>query len=185
MCFQMLHHVDYVDEPDVKQKFEVIDIGGPKPTIDELMSTVKTCAKIWIANHVVLKAIETATAFGRVQPVTTIGDVPPMAWDRGVLFTDVRVNRHAPKDVAHREQVWADHHIQLTDKVFMLQLKDFSYAAQVSFGEVRNDEEKMGDNILIRRECRLKFGLASDQGIIYQLHPGWLELEARKFHTPL
>lgn len=182
MCFQMTYHVDYVEEPDLKQKFEVIDAGGPKPSIEELRAYVKTAAKLWMANHVVLKAIETTEAFGRVQPVSVITDIPQMAWDRGVLFTSKVIHRHLPEDVAHREQVWADHQIQLENKVFMLQLTDFSFAAQVSFGEIRDDTEPMGDNVLIRREARLKFGLASDQGIIYQLPPGWLELEARKYH---
>lgn len=182
MCFEMINHVEYVAEPDLVQKFEVIDAGGPKPSMNELSAYVKTAAMLWMSNHVVLKAIETTEAFDRVQPVSVITDIPQMTWERGVLFTTRAVHRHLPEDVAHREQVWADHQIQLDNKVFMLQLKDFSFVAQVSFGEIREDKEPMGDTVLIRREARLKFGLSSDQGIIYQLPPGWLELEARKYH---
>jgi hypothetical protein len=174
----MLHHVDYVDEPDVKQKFEVIrGIGNIPPTI-QLLSNVKTCAKIWMANHVVQKAVEIATAAGRVQEVKVPSDIPTM-WERGLLFTSPTV-RQQLIDVAHHEVTWVDHHIQIRNKAIMLQLKDFSFAAQVSFAEVRDDVEPMGEDVLIRREARLKFGLDAEQAIIYQLPEDWLHVEIEK-----
>lgn len=178
MCFQMTYHVDYVEEPDVKQKFEVIDAGGPKPSIEELRSYVKTAAKLWISNHVIAKAVEIAAASGRVQAVTTPGDVPEI-WERGILFTATPVAQ-CLIEVAHREVMWVDHHIQLSNKVIMIQLKDFSFAAMVSFGDIRDDQEPMGENALIRQECRIKFGLDAEQAITYQLPEGWLEVEIAK-----
>ena len=178
MCFEMINHVDYVAEPDVKTKFEIIDAGGEKPTDREMLSHLKTAAKIWISNQIVLKAIATAEAFGRIQPVAAPGDIPEM-WERGVLFVGVPLRRCLIGDVAHPEVTWADHQIQLENRAIMLQLKDFSFVAQTSFAEMR-DDEPMGENVLFRREARIKFGLESEQGIIYQLPEGWLQVEIDK-----
>jgi hypothetical protein len=180
MCFQMIYQQEYVEAPDAKTKLEVRDAGGPKPPIEELRSQVKVASRIWLANHVVLKAVEIATAHGRIQEVKCPADVPEM-WERGILFTATRVAQ-CLVDVAHREVMWIDHHIQLRDKVIMLQLKDFSYAAMASYGEVRDDKEPMGD-ALIRREVRIKFGMDIEQAIIYQLPEGWQEVEIEKART--
>lgn len=178
MCFEMIYHVDCVDEPDMKTKFEVRDIGGPKPSMAEMQSQVKIAAKIWMANQVIAKAIEVATAHGRIQEVTIPSDIPEM-WERGILFAGTPLSQQLV-DVAHREVMWVDHHIQLRDKVIMLQLKDFSFAAMVSFGEVRDDQEPMGEGVFIRRECRIKFGLDAEQAMIYQLPEDWLKVAIEK-----
>lgn len=179
MCFEMINHVDYVAEPDVKTKFEIIDAGGPKPSDREMLNHLKAAAKIWISNQIVLKAIATAEEFGRIQPVASAGDIPEM-WERGVLFIGYALRRYLIGDIAHPEVTWADHQIQLENRAIMLQLKDFSFVAQMSFGEMRDDAEPMGENVLFRREARLKFGLESEQGIIYQLPEDWLQVENDK-----
>lgn len=178
MCFQMLYRQDYIEEPDVTQKFEIVDAGGPIYEQAEMLSTITTTAKIWLSNHVVAKAIATAEADGRVQEVKHPRDIPEM-WERGVLFTD-RVIPHCLEGVWHREVMWLSPHIALCNKYVLLQLKDFSYAATWSLGEIRDDPEPMGVDVLMRRECRVKFGLESEQAIIYTLPEGWSEVELER-----
>jgi hypothetical protein len=178
MCFEMTYHVDYVEEPDVKTNFEVLDAGDPNSSMPLMEAQVKVAAKIWMANQIVAKAIEVATAHGRIQEVKIPSDIPEM-WERGILFVGTSLAQQLV-DVAHREVMWVDHHIQLRDKVIMLQLKDFSFAAMVSFGEVRDDQEPMREGVLIRRECRIKFGLEAEQAMIYQLPEDWLEVAIEK-----
>lgn len=181
MCFQMLYRQDYIEEPDEKQKLEIRDVGGEIYPQEQMLSTMTTMAKIWVSNHVVAKAIATAEAEGRIQEVEHPRDIPEM-WERGVLFTD-RAIPHCLEGVWHREVMWLSPHLALQNKYVLLQLKDFSFAATWSLSEIRDDPEPMGADVLMRRGVRVKFGLESEQAIIYQLPEGWVEVELERLRT--
>lgn len=182
MCFQMLYHVDYVENPDATTKIEVGRGLGPRPGAQELLNMVRTPAKIWLANQVVKKAVEIAKAGGRTQEVATPFDIPNML-ENSIVFADMRISRYLlafDGEPWHKELMWESPHLALDNKYIMLQLKDFSYAATVSINKVVDDPEPMGDNILIRRECRIKFGLDAEQTMIYTLPDDWTEKAMEK-----
>lgn len=169
MCFQMTQKVDRVEDPDIKEIFRVFDVGY-QPSEDELLDQVKTAGKLWMANKTIGKVIEIAEVAGRKIQVTNTGDIPPIL-DRSVLFTSNEIYQ-GTTHIAHWEQTWATPDHRLDGLAIMLQLKDFSWVAQWSFGEPDSAEYPqypVDSQELIRREVRIKFNLELTNSMIWEM----------------
>lgn len=176
MCFQKLYGVDWIAEPDMSTIFRAFDDGRP---IDqrEIDLQISASARIYLNNAIITNALKEVAKHDVVEEITDPKAVKPI-WDRGFAFTSVLLNMGFDPENIHREQRWACPDIRMKDKIIVLQLEDFSFLAQYSFGLVRGDMP-LEAGCVARKEMRIKFGMASSQGILYNVKD-WPTEEMRK-----
>jgi hypothetical protein len=173
MCFQKFYGVDWVAEPDMSTTFEVFEGLVPVDMHDADLQ-VSAAARIYLDNAVVTQALKEIEKHGVVEEIEDPATVKEL-WDRGFAFTSVMVNHGLDYNSIHPEQRWTSHDVRLKDKIIVLQLEDFSFLAQYSFGPVRGDLP-LPPGCVLRKEIRVKFGMASSQGILYNV-VNWPTLE--------
>ena len=166
MCFQKLCAVDWVAEPDMSTIFRVFDDGRPVD-MREVGLQMSAGARIYLNNAIITNALKEVEKHGVVEEITDPKDVKPI-WDRGFAFTSAVLNRGFDQENIHRDQRWACPDIRMAGKIIVLQLEDFSFLAEYSFGAVRGDLP-LESGCVARKEMRIKFGMASSQGILYNV----------------
>lgn len=167
MCFTFTDKIPYVENPDVTEMFRIFENGVCSPNTDEdLEEYLRTAAGIFLANACVKAVLESAEKFKNVVVLgggTTITELP----ERAVVFCSKLEQRRLDLNVVHPEQLFATSDCRLDDKLVVLQLKDFSFVAQYSFGPSKSVTE-LEPGCLMANELRIKFNVDADSGIIYE-----------------
>lgn len=168
MCFRMLVGVDYLGDPDKKTEFSVFQGPGP---IDmrAAENQVSTAGRLWMHNAIVAAVLEESQQYASPPQVLTDPGQLQALPERSLLFCSIPFARFVRPDVCHPEQIYSTLDVRITNTPIVLQLEDFSFVAQYSFGPVRGDKP-LEPGCILRKELRIKFGLKSTQGVVYQLN---------------
>lgn len=148
MCFELLHQVKRVENPDVTELF-----SGPQAALN-------IAVKIYLENQVVQAVTQEAAKFDRVINITygvPLGELP----DRTAIVTNPIGQRYLTVEGnVHPEQMFVSPHMGLDGKIYSLQLKDFSFLAMWSV-------EHTADGV----ELRIKFGVEAENVTTYNCTP--------------
>jgi hypothetical protein len=176
MCFEKIIQSDYVVEPSFTTDVTVFKShrDAKSMEVSEIVSRANLAANIVVANIIVKDALVEVAKY----PTVVLNGLEPFArlQDRSIaLMSQAERRLHALAPHVHAEQLWVTPHSDMTDKVIVLQLADFSCLVEYSLGPHRV-KEPMPENALLHWELRIKTHLTSESGTLYERAPGWEEL---------
>lgn len=172
MCFSMLQKVKYVEDPTSTHEFKVFKgVGDDGDWLTDARTIAWTAAQICMKNRAVAEAVKQAERHGRIEEIQVPRQINTQM-ENSVLFINPIVRAFLNGGPYYKEVTWVDPHYELRDRAILLKLSDFSYVAQYSFDD-HSDGAPLTEDLLGRYELRLKLGLGSTEGIIYQLPKDW------------
>lgn len=158
---------EYVADPDMSTVFRMFE-GLEPADMRRAEVEMNTAARIYVDNAIVTRALQEFKKYCVVEEINDPKDVKPI-WERGYAFTSTVLNRGMDADNILREQRWVVPDVRLQNKIIVLQLESYEFLAMYSLGPVRGDLP-LEPGCILRKEMRIKFGMTSTQGIMYNVN---------------
>ena len=163
MCFDLIYRNDLLENPDVVT--DVVVYRGAEATKEEAVKAAATCAKMLLNNAVVDAVLKEAHRYPSIDLVK--GEKVRCDWDRTVVICDPLGQLFLDQQSIHPDTVLVVNHVELADKVVLLQLKDFCFLAEYSAVFSHPEEPSP---VLAKCDIKIRFNVDSEQAITFKLN---------------